>query len=69
MNEKLAWESPQLIALVRGTPEEAVLVACKTFMLAGGPLVGASACGLSRVPTGGRETNAPCGPCSVDASS
>ena len=69
MNEKQPWGSPQLIVLVRGMPEEAVLVACKTILLASGPLVGASACGLSRAPTGGREMNAPCGPCSTEASS
>lgn len=69
MNTGKSWESPQLIVLQRGAPEESVLQACKTIMLAGGPLVGASACGLSRVPKGGREMNAPCGPCSTEASS
>ena len=69
MKNARQWESPKLIVLVRGMPDEAVLVACKTILLAGGPLVGASACGLSRAPTGGREMNAPCGPCSTEASS
>jgi len=28
---KKAWEKPRLIVLVRGKPEEAVLLFCKTF--------------------------------------
>ena len=28
---KKSWETPQLIILARGTPEESVLTACKTM--------------------------------------
>ncbi len=33
---KKVWTKPQLIVVVRGRPEEAVLLACKTNM-SGGP--------------------------------
>ena len=29
--EKKTWETPQLIILARGTPEESVLTVCKTM--------------------------------------
>jgi hypothetical protein len=34
--EKKAWAKPELIVLVRGRPEEAVLVGCKVYMGQGG---------------------------------
>ena len=34
---KKTWITPQLIELVRGAPEEAVLTACKTTGNVGGP--------------------------------
>jgi hypothetical protein len=33
---KKVWETPKLIALVRGKPEESLLAACKTEYAAGG---------------------------------
>jgi len=30
-NQKKTWEKPQLIVLARGTPEESVLLHCKTM--------------------------------------
>lgn len=36
-HNKAKWEKPQLIVLVRGKPEEAVLVICKTAMAVAGP--------------------------------
>lgn len=39
---KKKWDKPELIVLVRGKPEERVLSACKTTMVAGpGPLFSA----------------------------
>ena len=35
MQEKKKWQNPELIVLVRGKPEEAVLTACKGGMSAG----------------------------------
>jgi hypothetical protein len=40
---KKAWEKPQLIVLVRSTPEEAVLTGCKNANVSG-PGVGAQNC-------------------------
>lgn len=34
MNKK--WETPKLIVLVRGRPEEGVLADCKTLLMPGG---------------------------------
>ena len=31
------WEKPRLIVLVRGKPEEAILIHCKAVDIAGGP--------------------------------
>jgi hypothetical protein len=38
------WTTPQLIQLLRSTPEEAVLTACKTGQTGTGPETYASAC-------------------------
>jgi hypothetical protein len=35
-NVKKVWEKPQLVILVRGQPEEAVLACCKTSLLSTG---------------------------------
>lgn len=35
--EKKKWETPKLICLYRGRPEEAVLQGCKGGIAAGGP--------------------------------
>lgn len=36
-NESKKWQKPELIALVRSKPEEAVMTACKTYMNINGP--------------------------------
>ena len=41
---KKKWQNPQLIVLVRGKPEEAVLTACKTTMLSDTPANGNAGC-------------------------
>lgn len=51
--EKKQWETPKLICLYRGRPEEAVLVACK----------GAGAVGPKR-PLASDCTHPSSGPCS-----
>lgn len=35
MSDKTKWTTPQLIVLARGTPEEAVLTACKAIVNTG----------------------------------
>jgi hypothetical protein len=55
MQEKEKWQNPELIVLVRGRPEEAVLSACKGELpggyndQAGACLVGALACDVCEV--------------------
>lgn len=36
--KKEKWKKPKLIVLVRGRPEESVLVGCKNAVLGGGPV-------------------------------
>ncbi len=54
--DKKRWQKPELVALLRAKPEEAVLAACK-FDVASGPNGSASSCRI----TGS------CGACSVRA--
>jgi hypothetical protein len=42
---KKAWSKPELIVLVRGRPEEAVLAACKIFLQEGPGYGSGRACG------------------------
>jgi hypothetical protein len=64
---KRTWTTPQLVELVRGTPEEAVLIACKTAGLPGAGLSGTAASpstaafGCMQTPT------APVGSCGPSA--
>jgi hypothetical protein len=44
---KKRWITPQLVSLVRGTPEEAVLQNCKDGSNGTGPSVSANACGIT----------------------
>jgi hypothetical protein len=44
MQEKKEWQNPELIVLVRGRPEEAVLTPCKSSSVAGGSGDEASGC-------------------------
>ena len=44
VTDKKAWTKPELIVLVRGRPEEAVLGACKTLGGAGGDSTAAGGC-------------------------
>ena len=37
LKEKKKWETPKLICLYKGRPEEAVLVGCKDVAMAGPP--------------------------------
>jgi len=48
--EKKKWETPKLICLYRGRPEEAVLVYCKLVDVAG-PGAG---CGRATYPSGAK---------------
>ena len=41
--EKKKWETPKLVCLYRGRPEEAVLAACKTSATPGGSGIGPNA--------------------------
>jgi hypothetical protein len=43
--KKKTWSKPEMIVLVRGKPEEAVLTACKTFLVAGPGYTSDRACG------------------------
>jgi len=49
MNEppRRAWSKPELIVLVRGKPEEAVLTGCKNDQVGGGPHVDQRDCLIS----------------------
>ena len=37
MSTRAKWETPQLVVLARGTPEESVLLHCKAIGVGGGP--------------------------------
>ncbi len=50
------WRTPQLIHLVRGRPEEAILLACKSYLLSAGPSNANDGCVF------GRPAGSPCGP-------
>ena len=50
------WSTPQLINLVRGRPEEAMLIACKSAPASSGPDNTFNACAY------GRGLSGPCGP-------
>ncbi len=41
---KKVWQKPELVVLVRGKPEEAVLTACKGGTFSGSPQVGNGQC-------------------------
>ena len=49
MREKKKWQNPELIVLVRGKPEEAVLTACKASLVAGDPDNQAGNCNFGMV--------------------
>jgi hypothetical protein len=56
---KRTWTTPQLVALVRGAPEEAVLVACKAANVQTAPNATASGCmSLANLA----HVDVPCGP-------
>jgi hypothetical protein len=58
---KKMWNTPQLVVLVSGKPEEAVLTACKSSQAQGGaPLLNQSVC--TRSP-GGSSLAVPCYAC------
>jgi hypothetical protein len=56
---KEPWERPELVVLVRGRPEESVLIACKTANRAG-PEDGQAQCNLP-------QALGDCRTCSQDA--
>jgi hypothetical protein len=71
------WKTPQLVQLVRGRPEETLLVACKTSATTGSPSTYDVGCMMSDAPdrlcgpsASGISINAfVCIPCSTTASS
>jgi hypothetical protein len=52
--QKKEWKTPELIVLVRGKPEEAVLAACKKGGMAGP--TGSNSCKTTSIPC---DINAP----------
>ncbi|MCU0486684.1 MAG: hypothetical protein MUC85_11325 [Anaerolineales bacterium] len=44
-NQKKTWETPQLVVLGRGTPQENVLTHCKAQASGGGPETNDQGCG------------------------
>jgi hypothetical protein len=57
---KKQWEQPKLIVLVRGNPEESLIIYCKGLGFAGDPNNQASDCNLQ---------NGECGVCNYQSTS
>ena len=49
--EKKQWTKPELIALVRSNPEEAVLITCKVSSAPAGPVTGFAVCDIALCAT------------------
>ena len=54
---KRAWDTPEMIVLARGKPEEAVLYTCKKYG-GGGPVVNNTSCLTQTVFCGGSACDA-----------
>ena len=74
--EKKTWLTPQLVELVRGTPEEAVLTTCKSVEAGTNPHGSFSGCrsvpagaGCGPVAPTGHINAITCQPCSGESSS
>ena len=60
------WEKPKLVVLMRGTPDEAVLTACKSTNASGSPMAPISGYHKCHVAA---ETDQNCGACRAQPNS